>query len=225
MKKSTLIFILLLNTSAYSQGNLGINFGLNDDSFGSIENIQNTIDTYELDLKNVTGFQFGVFTEIDLITFYVRPEINFIFSKSNQGSALLSGNISEDILKHNFKTSEIQVPVIFGYNILGPISVFGGPSFKYNLKTSSDVFDLEDIKDKYKLSLLLGSRIKIKSIGIDLRYERGLNSGEIKIINANGLNIPNGNIDSTNNRFSILISYDLPNRIFSKKKWALVVRV
>ena len=218
MKKSALIIILLLNTSAYSQGNLGINFGLNDDSFGSIENIQNTIDTYELDLKNVTGFQFGVFTEIDLITFYVRPEINFVFSKSNQGSALLSGNISEDILKHNFKTSEIQVPVIFGYNILGPISVFGGPSFKYNLKTSSDVFDLEDIKDKYKLSLLLGSRIKIKSIGIDLRYERGLNSGEIKIINANGLNIPNGNIDSTNNRFSILISYDLPNGIFSKKK-------
>ena len=218
MKKSALIFILLLNTSAYSQGNLGINFGLNDDSFGSIENIQNTIDTYELDLKNVTGFQFGVFTEIDLITFYVRPEINFVFSKSNQGSALLSGNISEDILKHNFKTSEIQVPVIFGYNILGPISLFGGPSFKYNLKTSSDVFDLEDIKDKYKLSLLLGSRIKIKSIGIDLRYERGLNSGEIKIINANGLNIPNGNIDSTNNRFSILISYDLPSGIFSKKK-------
>ena len=148
-----------------------------------------------------------------------------LFSKSNQGSALLSGNISEDILKHNFKTSEIQVPVIFGYNILGPISLFGGPSFKYNLKTSSDIFDLEDIKDKYKLSLLLGSRIKIKSIGIDLRYERGLNSGEIKIINANGLNIPNGNIDSTNNRFSILISYDLPNGIFSKKKWALVVRV
>ena len=218
MKKSTLIFILLLNTSAYSQGNLGINFGLNDDSFGSIENIQNTIDTYELDLKNVTGFQFGVFTEIDLITFYVRPEINFVFSKSNQGSALLSGNISEDILKHNFKTSEIQVPIIFGYNILGPISLFGGPSFKYNLKTSSDIFDLEDIKDKYKLSVLLGSRIKIKSIGIDLRYERGLNSGEIKIINANGLNIPNGNIDSTNNRFSILISYDLPNGIFSKKK-------
>ena len=77
---------------------------------------------------------------------------------------------------------------------------------------------LEEIKDKYKLSLLLGSRIKIKSIGIDLRYERGLNSGEIKIINANGLNIPNGNIDSTNNRFSILLSYDLPYGIFRKKK-------
>ena len=218
MKKCKLIFFLIINTSLYSQGNLGINFGLNDDSFGSIENIQNTIENYDLDLKNATGFQFGMFTEIDLITFYVRPELNFIYSISNQGSAILSGNISEDLLKHKFKSSEIQVPIIFGYNIIGPISIFGGPSFKYNLNSTSDVFDLEDVKDKYKLSLLLGSRIKIKSIGIDLRYERGLNSGEIKIINANGLNIPNGNIDSTNNRFSILISYDLPYGIFKKNK-------
>ncbi len=218
MRKYLLIFVLFLNTLVYSQGSLGLNFGLNDDSFGTIENIQNTIDDYDLDLKNATGFQFGIYTEIDLITFYIRPELNFIFSKSNQGSTILSGNVSQDILKHNFKSSEIQVPIIFGYNIFGPISVFGGPSFKYNLKTNSDFFDLEDVKDKYKLSLLLGSRIKIKSIGIDLRYERGLNSGEIKIINANGINIPNANIDSTNNRFSILLSYDLPYGVFSKKK-------
>ena len=218
MKNHTIILFLLLNTTLYSQGNLGINFGLNDDSFGSIENISSTIDNYDLDLKNATGFQFGVYTEIDLITFYVRPELNFIFSKANQGSALLSGNATEDILKHNLKSSEIQVPIIFGYNILGPLSIFGGPSFKYNLKTSSDIFNLEDIKDKYILTLLLGTRIKMRSLGIDLRYERGLNNGELKIINDNGLNIPNGNIDSTTNRFSILLSYDLPYDIFSKKK-------
>ena len=219
MKNHTLILFLLLNTTLYSQGNLGISFGLNDDSFGSIENnISSTIDNYDLDLKNATGFQFGVYTEIDLITFYIRPELNFIFSKANQGSALLTGNATEDILKHNLKSSEIQVPIIFGYNILGPLSIFGGPSFKYNLKTSSDIFNLEDIKDKYILSLLLGTRIKMRSLGIDLRYERGLNNGELKIINDNGLNIPNGNIDSTTNRFSILLSYDLPYDIFSKKK-------
>ena len=217
MKNHTLILFLLLNTTLYSQGNLGISFGLSDDSFGSIENISSTIDNYDLDLKNATGFQFGVYTEIDLITFYIRPELNFIFSKANQGSALLTGNATEDILKHNLKSSEIQVPIIFGYNILGPLSIFGGPSFKYNLKTSSDIFNLEDIKDKYILSILLGTRIKMRSLGIDLRYERGLNNGELKIINANGLNIPNGNIDSTTNRFSILLSYDLPYDIFSKK--------
>ena len=218
MKNHTLILFLLLNTTLYSQGNLGISFGLSDDSFGSIENISSTIDNYDLDLKNATGFQFGVYTEIDLITFYIRPELNFIFSKANQGSALLSGNVTEDIIKHNLKSSEIQVPIIFGYNILGPLSIFGGPSFKYNLKTSSTEFNLEDIKDKYKLSLLLGTRIKMRSLGIDLRYERGLNNSEIKIINSyKDINISDGNIDSTTNRFSILLSYDLPYDIFSKK--------
>ena len=218
MKNHTLILFLLLNTTLYSQGNLGISFGLSDDSFGSIENISNTIGSYDLDLKNATGFQFGVYTEIDLITFYIRPELNFIFSKANQGSALLSGNVTEDIIKHNLKSSEIQVPIIFGYNILGPLSIFGGPSFKYNLKTSSTEFNLEDIKDKYKLSLLLGTRIKMRSLGIDLRYERGLNNSEIKIINSyKDINISDGNIDSTTNRFSILLSYDLPYDIFSKK--------
>ena len=40
MKTHILIFFLSLNTLLFSQGNLGINFGLNDDSFGSIENIK-----------------------------------------------------------------------------------------------------------------------------------------------------------------------------------------
>jgi hypothetical protein len=72
MNRYILILLFIFNTSLYSQGSLGVNFGLNDDSFGSIENIQNTIDNYDLDLKNATGFQLSVYTEIDLITFYIR---------------------------------------------------------------------------------------------------------------------------------------------------------
>ena len=77
-----ILFSLLISSTLYAQGNLGVNFGLNDDNFGSIENIQTKIDDYDLDLKNSTGFHLGLFTEIDLITFYIRPEINLIFSKS-----------------------------------------------------------------------------------------------------------------------------------------------
>ena len=56
MKKHTLILFLLLNTTLYSQGNLGISFGLSDDSFGSIKNISSTIGSYDLDLDKATGF-------------------------------------------------------------------------------------------------------------------------------------------------------------------------
>ena len=208
-------FLLFASSGLLAQSNLGFQFGLNDDNFGSIENISNKIDNYDLDIKNSTGFQFGVFTEIDLITFYIRPELNLIFSKSKNAAAY-SLDEGINIAEHSYKSSEIQLPIIFGYKVLGPISVFGGPSFKYNLSNSSS-FNLEDIKDKYTLSLLLGSRVKIRSISVGLRYERGLNNNEVLIINANGVDLDNANVDLTTNKLSLNISFDIPYGLFKKK--------
>jgi len=208
-------FLLFTSSGILAQGNLGFQFGLNDDNFGSIENISNKIDNYDLDIKNSTGFQFGIFTEIDLITFYIRPELNLIFSKSKNAAAY-SLDEGINIAEHSYKSSEIQLPIIFGYKVLGPISVFGGPSFKYNLSNTSN-FNLEDIKDKYTLSLLLGSRVKIRSISVGLRYERGLNNNEVLIINANGVDLDNANVDLTTNKLSLNISYDIPYGLFKKK--------
>ncbi len=218
-----ILLFLITSSSLFAQGNLGINFGLNDDNFGSIENIKTKIDDYDLDLKNSTGFQLGLFTEIDLITFYIRPEINLIFSKSKNGTAFTSANNNTNILsesiniaEHTYKSTDIQVPIIFGYKVLGPISIFAGPTFKYNLSNSSN-FDLEEIEDKYNLSLLLGTRVKVKSFSVGLRYERGLNNNELLIINANGIDIDNANIDTTTNKLSLNISYDIPYDLFKRK--------
>lgn len=210
-----LFFLLIFSSSLYAQGNLGFQFGLNDDNFGSIENFKSKIDNYDLNLKNSTGFHFGFFTEIDLITFYIRPELNLIFSKSKNAAAY-SSDEGINIAEHKFRSSEIQLPVIFGYKIFGPISLFGGPSFKYNLSNSSN-FNLDEIKDKYTLSLLLGTRFKIRSISIGLRYERGLNNNEVLIINANGVDLNEANVDLTTNKLSLNISYDIPYGLFRKK--------
>tara|TARA_B100000886_G_scaffold223668_1_gene155628 strand:- start:1341 stop:2012 length:672 start_codon:yes stop_codon:yes gene_type:complete len=217
------LFFSITSSSLVAQGNLGVNFGLNDDNFGSIENIKTKVDDYDLDLKNSTGFQLGIFTEIDLITFYIRPEINLIFSKSKNGTAFTSVvnntnilNESINIAEHSYKSTDIQVPIIFGYKVLGPISLFAGPTFKYNLSNSSN-FDLEEIEDKYNLSLLLGTRVKVRSFSVGLRYERGLNNNELLIINANGIEIDNANIDTTTNKLSLNLSYDVPYDLFKKK--------
>ena len=218
-----ILFFLFTSSMLIAQGNIGVNFGLNDDNFGSIENIKTKVDDYNLDLKNSTGFQLGLFTEIDLITFYIRPEINLIFSKSKNGTAFTSMGNSNSILnesiniaEHTYKSTDIQVPIIFGYKLLGPVSLFAGPTFKYNLSDSSN-FDLEDIKDKYNLSILLGTRVKVRSFSLGLRYERGLNNNELLIVNANGIDLDNANIDTTTNKLSLNISYDIPYDFFKKK--------
>ncbi|NDB56447.1 hypothetical protein EB169_11565, partial [archaeon] len=174
-----------------------------------------------LDLKNSTGFQFGLFTEIDLITFYIRPELNLIFSRSKNASAIqnaseIQDNQSISILEHSYKSSDIQLPIIFGYKIFGPLSIFGGPSFKYSLSEKSN-FNLEEIKDKYTVGVILGTRAKISSISLGLRYERGLNNKEISIINANGIELNEANVDLTTNKLSLNISYDIPYGLFKKK--------
>ena len=219
----SILFFSLTSYMVVAQGSLGVNFGLNDDNFGSIENLRTKVDDYNLDFKNSTGFQLGVFTEIDLITFYIRPEINLIFSKSKNGAAYTSLsndstilNESINIAQHSYKSTDIQVPIIFGYKVLGPISLFAGPTFKYNLSNSSN-FDLEEIKDKYNLSILLGTRVKVTSFSIGLRYERGLNNNELLIINANGIDLDNANVDTTTNKLSLNISYDIPYELFKKK--------
>jgi hypothetical protein len=210
-----MFLLLLFSTTVIGQGSLGVNFGLNDDNFGSITDLQNKIENYNLDIKNSTGFHFGVFSEIDLITFFIRPELNLIFSKSKNASAIQSNNLIQ-IADHSYKSTDIQMPIIFGYKVLGPVSVFGGPSFKYSLSNSSN-FDLDEIKDKYSVGLLLGTRFKIKSISLGFRYERGLNQKEIKIINANGIELNDSNVDLTTNKISLNISYDIPYGLFRKK--------
>ena len=210
-----LSILLLFSSTAICQGNFGINFGINDDNFGSIKDLKNKIENYNLDIKNSTGFQLGIFSEIDLITFYIRPELNLIFSKSKNASAIQTNDLIQ-IAEHSYKSTDIQMPIIFGYKVLGPLSIFGGPSFKYSLSNSSN-FNLEEIKDKYSVGLLVGTRFKIKSISLGLRYERGLNQKEILIINANGIQLDDANVDLTTNKLSVNISYDIPYGLFRKK--------
>ena len=54
-------FLLFTSSGLLAQGNLGLNFGLNDDNFGSIENIKNKIDNYDLDIKKLNWFSIWSF--------------------------------------------------------------------------------------------------------------------------------------------------------------------
>jgi len=50
-----------------------------------------------------------------------------------------------------------------------------------------------------------------------LRYERGLNNKEIAIINANGVELNDANVDLTTNKLTLNVSYDIPYGLFKNK--------
>ncbi len=163
--------LFLLNTfTLASQTSFGFKTGLNYDSMGDYtpENISIT----NITSQSKAGFHFGFFMDLDLILLYLRPEL--IYSKN-----LCSYN---DVV---IKLTKIELPIMLGYKVIGPISVFAGPSFQNFIKYESDNISIGKIKEKQTVSFQMGSRINIKNFGVSIRYERGFTDNEINIINGN----------------------------------------
>lgn len=93
----------------YHYGNtsgLGTNVTPNDDTMFSAE--------------KEMGTQLGLFFMIDFDNFFIRPEVNYVSSKNNYPLAFKTAN---------WTSTKIDVPILFGYKIYGPVSLYLGPSF------------------------------------------------------------------------------------------------
>nr|WP_321236684.1 outer membrane beta-barrel protein [uncultured Psychroserpens sp.] len=142
----------------------GLNYNANGDYFESIgDNAQNPD-------RNI-GYHIGVFGKIgnDL---YFRPELIYTSTKSDYNS-------------DDFNMKKIDAPLLVGIKVLGPVSVFGGPSFQYILDTEFDGIDIDNVKDDFSIGLNFGIGLNLNKIGVDLRYERGFSDNEATFIGNN----------------------------------------
>ena len=142
----------------------GLNYSANGDYFESIgENSKNPD-------RNV-GYHVGVFGKIGK-KLYFRPELVYTATKSDYDS-------------DNFNVKKIDAPLLVGIKVLGPISVFGGPSLQYILDTDFDGINIDNVEDDFSVGLNFGIGFNLKKLGIDLRYERGFNNNEATFIDNN----------------------------------------
>jgi hypothetical protein len=80
---------------------------------------------------------------------------------------------------------KLDAPLMVGVKVLGPISVFGGPSLQYILDSEFDGIAINDVKNDFSVGLNFGIGLNFKKLGIDLRYERGFSDNEATFINNN----------------------------------------
>jgi hypothetical protein len=142
----------------------GLNFSGNGDYFESIgDNAKNPE-------RNI-GYHIGVFGKIGN-KFYLRPELIYTATKSDYDS-------------NEFSIKKIDAPVLVGLKVIGPVSVFAGPSFQYILDTEFDGINIDDVENDFSVGLNFGIGVSFNKIGIDLRYERGFSNNEATFINNN----------------------------------------
>ena len=197
MKKNQFTFFLLCLlcfTSLFSQLSFGLKGGINYDSFGELNPTDLSFENLQSDAK--TGFHIGVFGNLDLLAFYLRPELQF------------SQSVSQFNSNETIALNKLEAPVLLGYKILGPLSVFAGPSFQYILKEKGTDIILGDLEENFTVGLQLGTRLKLGRFGLGIRFERGFKDNEVVILGNNDVDIA-GRVDTRANQWIISASYDL----------------
>jgi len=77
----------------------------------------------------------------------------------------------------DFKTNKIDIPILIGAKVAGPIHVFAGPSFQYitNSDFSQNEFQNVSTKD-FTVGLQIGTGVELGRLGIDVRWEKGFSN-------------------------------------------------
>lgn len=170
-----LFFILMIaiptaTIAQTSQGiglKAGLNYNANGDYFESISNNAQNPD------RNV-GYHIGLFGKIGNKV-YFRPEVIYTSTKS-------------DYDNDSFEMQKLDAPLLVGMKVLGPLSVFGGPSLQYILDSEFDGIAINDVESDFSVGLNFGIGLNFKKLGIDLRYERGFSDNEATFLGNNGIN-------------------------------------
>ncbi len=169
-----LMVIICIPAVTYAQTANGIGFkaGLNYNANG---NYFESISTNSKNPDRNVGYHFGLFGKIGNQV-YLRPELVYTSTKS-------------DYDDDSFKMQKIDAPILVGAKIIGPISVFGGPSFQYILDSEFDGIAINDIENDFSVGLNFGIGFNLKKLGIDLRYERGFSNNEATFLSNNSIDI------------------------------------
>ncbi|MGB1971481.1 MAG: porin family protein [Flavobacteriaceae bacterium] len=197
MKKiflNLLMLSFLCTSPLLAQLKFGAKAGLNYDSLGDLDFSDVSLERFNSSAK--TGFHFGLYANVNLLLFYLRPELQFSQSKS-QVSA--DGSIA---------LNKLEAPILLGYKILGPLSIFAGPSFQYILSEKGSKISLGDLDKDFTVGLQIGTRLQLGRFGLGLRYERGFSDNEVLILANNNVDIA-GRVDARSKQWIISATYDL----------------
>lgn len=190
MKKFVLVVFFLASALGFSQGNthFGIKGGLNYNANGDyIESINSNAQNPD---RNI-GFHLGVFGKFGE-SLYFKPELVYTSTKSAYDN-------------DDFTMKKIDAPLLIGAKVLGPLSVFAGPSLQYILDTEFDGIKIDDLENDFTVGLNFGIAFNLEKFGIDLRYERGFSDNEAAFI-GNGLD---SRLDTRPNQLILSLSVNL----------------
>lgn len=193
MKKTLLLAVFaLVSMTAFAQkdSGFGIKAGLNYNQNGDlIGSVQSSGENILEGSSGKAGFHVGFFGKLDLGVLYIRPEL--IYTKTTSSYDVESSDL-------DYKVSKIDLPVLVGFTLIGPLKVFVGPAFQYTLNNDLDGLDgltIEDVQNDFSIGYHAGIGVNLGKLGLDVRYEGAFSENQANLIGNNIADI-SGRVDS-----------------------------
>ena len=171
---------LACSQTSSAQLDFGVKAGLNYNS----ESIQSVNEDVFTGAESKTGYHAGIWLrfKLPIIGFYLRPEIVYT-NLENELLYKIRETAPSQTTSYNFQ--KIDIPVLIGKKFFGIGNVFAGPSFQYILNSDFSLNDISEVDtDGFSVGLQFGAGIELGNLGIDVRWERGLNTIESTFLNA-----------------------------------------
>ncbi len=203
MKKTFLVAVFaLIGSAAMAQSGTGfgikagLSYNKNGDLIGSVgDGGQDIVEGAE----GKAGYHFGFWGKLDFPKIYLRPEL--VYSKTKS-----SYDVDGD--SQDYDVSKLDMPVLLGYKLIGPLHVFAGPAFQYTLKNDLGDLEVEDVENDFTVGLNAGVGVNLGNVGLDVRYERGFSENEAEFIGNNVTDV-SGRVDSRPSQIIFALSLKL----------------
>ena len=166
----------------------GLNYSANGDYFESIGAAAQEPD------RNV-GYHIGLYGKLGN-KLYLRPEI--IYTKTQS-----------DYNGDEFDVSKIDLPILAGIKLIGPLNIFAGPAFQYIIDSDFEGIGINDFENDFTVGAHIGAGLNFGKLGVDIRYERGFSNNEAEFINTNITEVGPSRIDARPDQLIVSLSLKL----------------
>lgn len=157
---------------ANAQSGFGVKAGLSYNTTGELKQFINETGTI-IDNKGSgkSGYNFGIYGKIPMGPLYLRPEL--VYTKTTSEYVLNSEAV-------DYKMSKLDLPILLGLKVIGPLSVFAGPTIQYVLDNDFQGLTYENVENDFSIGLNFGASLELGKLGLDVRYERGFTQNEVE---------------------------------------------
>jgi len=117
--------------------------------------------------NNILGVNAGVFAKVDLLPVYIKPQL-LINYRHGMVAIYQNETISE---QENFTMEKLEIPLLIGLKIIGPVSIEAGPVYNYVLHSTDNFGGTDVTLKKSGLGFRAGAGVDLGRLNLFVNYQ------------------------------------------------------